>query len=97
MLAVRFHPDAEREFREAFVWYESQRPGLGAEFMLSIDEAIERLRHSPDAYPEVYNTIRRVVVRRFPFAIFYKSLENEIRIVAVFHSRRNPEQWQGRK
>jgi plasmid stabilization system protein ParE len=97
MLEIRFHPESERELREAFVWYEHQRPGLGAEFILSIDEAIERLRRSPETYPKVHKTIRRIVVRRFPFIILYENLKSEIRVIAVFHSRRDPEQWQTRK
>ncbi len=62
MLTVRFHPQAEQEFREAIAWYEHQRTGLGAEFALSIDGAVERIRRSPEKYPEVHKTVRRIVV-----------------------------------
>lgn len=96
MLTIRFHPDAEAEFRDAIVWYEHQRKGLGAEFILCIDEAIERIRHSPEMYPKVHREARRIVVRRFPFAIFYE-INSEIRVLAVFHSKRNPALWQERK
>ena len=59
MATVRFHPEAEREFREAFIWYEHQREGLGSDFVLSIDEAIERVLRSPEAFPKVHRSIRR--------------------------------------
>jgi plasmid stabilization system protein ParE len=36
------------------------------------------------------------VVRRFPFAIFFDISEDEIQVIAVFHSRRDPEDWQSR-
>ena len=97
MFSVRFHPDAEQEFREAVLWYENQRTGLGSEFVLSIDESIERIRKSPEAYPEIYGHVRKIVVRRFPFAVFYDTTSLELRVIAVFHSRRDPQRWKSRK
>ena len=96
-MTVRLHPEAEDEFRDATVWYEHQRKGLGSEFVLCIDEAIERIRHSPEMYLKVHKDIRRIVVRRFPFAVFYEITATEIRILAIFHSRRDPSRWQSRK
>ena len=94
---VRLHPEAEGEFRDAVIWYEHQRGGLGSEFILCIDEAIERIRRNPETYPKVYKSIRRIVVRRFPFALFYEISGAEIRVLAIFHSRRDPSRWQRRK
>jgi toxin ParE1/3/4 len=95
-MKVRFHSEAEEEFTEAVFWYNVQRKGLGDEFFLCIDEAIERIKRNPQMQPYVHNQIRRAVVRRYPFAIFYETTELEIRILAVFHSRRDPIQWRKR-
>ncbi len=97
MMVIRFHPVAERELFEAFSWYEHQRKGLGADFLLCIDESIERLKHNPQSHLIVHKEIRRIIVRRFPFAVFFEEHESEIRIVGVFHSRRDPGQWLSRK
>lgn len=94
---VLLHPEAEGEFREAILWYEHQRKGLGLEFVLCIDEAIERIRRSPGAYPAVHKTIHRIVIRRFPFALFYETGSSDIRVLAIFHSRRDPARWKSRK
>jgi plasmid stabilization system protein ParE len=61
--------------------------------MESIDNALSRITRNPKAYPIVYRTLRRAVVRRFPFSIFYEITLSEIRVIAVFHSRRDPERW----
>jgi plasmid stabilization system protein ParE len=37
-----------------------------------------------------------VQVRRFPFAIFYELAVDEVKVIAVFHSRRDPERWKSR-
>ncbi len=72
-------------------------PGLSAEFVLCVDEAIERVQRSPATYPKVHEAARRVVVRRFPFARFSEIADSEIRVLAIFHSRRNPSHWRSRK
>jgi len=95
-MTVLFHPEAEGEFRDAILWYERQRKGLGSEFVLCIDEAVERIRRAPETYPKVYKAIRRTVVRRFPFALFFEIVSLEIRVMAVFHSKRNPSRWRSR-
>jgi toxin ParE1/3/4 len=93
---VRFHPEAKRELQDAAAWYNHQRKGLGAEFFLCIDESISRIIENPLLYPIIHNNIRRAVVRRFPFAVFYE-VDEEIRVIAIFHSYRNPNWWKSRK
>jgi plasmid stabilization system protein ParE len=94
---IRFHSEAEQELKDAVIWYDYQRKGLGAEFFLCIDESIERIQNNPQLYPIVHKNIRRTVIRRFPFAIFYEVSESEIRIIGIFHARRDPSQWKSRK
>lgn len=38
---VAFRYEARTDVDEAFTWYESQQPGLGAEFVEAVDDAIE--------------------------------------------------------
>ena len=96
-MTVLLHPEADGEFRDAVLWYEHQRRGLGSEFILCIDEAIERIRRSPETYPQVHKSVRRIVIRRFPFALFYETSGTKIRVLAIFHSRRDPSRWHRRK
>lgn len=95
-MVIRFTPEADDEIAEARQWYARQRDNLDAEFMHSIDEALTRIATNPNQYPTVYRTLRRAVVHRFPFAIFYDFATDEIQVVAVFHSRRDPEKWKSR-
>ena len=95
-MLIRFHPDAEGELRGSFLWYESQRKSLGSEFARCVDEAIEKIRNRPEMYPAVHNHIRRVLVNRFPFGVFYESDPTEIRVLAIYHAKRNPLLWKTR-
>jgi plasmid stabilization system protein ParE len=89
-MLIRFTPDADAELAEARQWYAHQREDLDLEFMDSVDEALTRVVRNPSLYPIVYRNLRCAVVRRFPFAVFYEVREDEIQVVAVFHSRRDP-------
>src|SRR6266568_6528921 len=95
-MIVRFTPEADAELAEARQWYAHQREDLDIEFMERIDDALSRIVRNPRLYTIVYRTLRRAVVRRFPFAIFYEVTADEIQVVAVFHSRRVPESWKSR-
>jgi plasmid stabilization system protein ParE len=95
-MIIRFTPDAESELAEARQWYAHQQEYLDVDFMSRIDEALIRIVNNPFSYPVVYGTLRRAVVRRFPFAIFYEITTDEIQVIAVFHSRRDPKSWQSR-
>jgi plasmid stabilization system protein ParE len=95
-MIIRFTPDADAELAEARQWYAHQRADLDIEFMESINDALSRIVRNPRLYTIVYRTLRRAVVRRFPFAIFYEVTSDEIQVIAVFHSRRDPEIWKSR-
>ena len=96
-MALNFHPEAEAEFDGAYLWYENQRKGLGTEFVFFVNEAIERIQVHPEMYAPVQNKIRRMLVRKFPYCVFYRKIGSEIRVIAIFHSKRNPARWQSRK
>ena len=96
MKRVNVQPEAEAEVREAASWYESQRPGLGLEFLLELDAAIERAAESPSAYAPQYARVRRVLSRRFPYAIYFVYEGGVIEVLAVLHQHRAPSPWRSR-
>jgi plasmid stabilization system protein ParE len=91
-----FRPQADQEVQSARQWYDDQRPGLGVQFADAIDEAVERIASNPLAFPAVYGETRRAVVRRFPYGIYFRVLQDEIIVTAVIHGRRHPRRWQSR-
>ena len=86
-------PRAENDIQAAFEWYESQRYGLGDEFLVAVRERLEAIRKFPEANPVVYRSIRRALVSRFPYLIFYIVRPERITVLAVLHHARNPASW----
>ena len=87
---------AEEDLAEAKGWYESQREGLGEDFVLCVEEALDRIRRIPEGATEVFQGVRRVVVRRFPYGVFYSVDSDQIAVIAIYNSRRDPGGWQSR-
>ncbi len=71
-LPVVLRPEARAEFDEAFDWYEQRRPGLGVDFVVHVQEILDQIGDTPELYAQVFQDIRRAVVRRFPYSVFYK-------------------------
>jgi plasmid stabilization system protein ParE len=94
---LTFRPEARTELLEIRRWYDRQRPGLGAEFRKEAERALGSLAQNADAFQRVYGEIRRVRLHRFPYAIFYRILGEEIVVLAVMHGRRHPRRWQSRR
>lgn len=98
-VAVRLiiQPEAERDLAEAFIWYETQRPGLGNELLLSIEASLAAIQRRPESFPIIHREIRRALIRRFPYGIFYIVDEDSLVILAIFHAKRDPRKWKKRE
>ena len=95
-LPVVLRQEARTEFDEAFDWYEQQRPGLGVNFVACVQDVLDRIVTTPELYPQVFEDVRRAIVWRFPYSVFYKIEPSQVVVLAVFHSRRDPKIWQAR-
>lgn len=95
-LAVAFRTAARSEFDEAALRYESNRAGLGADFIAAIGQAVSLAAEHPLCYPVIHRNIRRVRAKRFPYSVHYVAEARRIVILSVFHSSRNPLIWQQR-
>ncbi|MEA5599632.1 type II toxin-antitoxin system RelE/ParE family toxin [Nostoc sp. UHCC 0252] len=91
-----FRPEVREELNDAHSWYESQKPGLGDEFLDCVDETVNRISQMPESYVIVYGDMRRAVVRRFPYAVYYRIVSSRVIVTAIFHGRRDPKSWQTR-
>ena len=92
-----FHRLAEIELNEAAEYYERERSGLGRAFLNEIERAIHSILEHPEGSPLVAETVRRKLVRRFPYGILYSVRKDGIRILAIMNLKRRPFYWRGRK
>src|SRR2546427_1246516 len=79
--------EARADLAEAFTWYEQQRPGLGSEFLAEVALVLDSIERSPAAHAVIRGQTRRVLVRRFPYAVFYVLDPDVVAVTAVTHGR----------
>ena len=94
---VRFRPRAAADVHDAYRWYEDQRPGLGDDFLAEIEVTIARARAAPLHFPEVRRSTRRALVERYPYSVLFLDRPRSILVVAVYHAKRDPRGWRGRR
>ncbi len=94
----RYHPEAAEELLEASKYYLEISPELARSFVANVEEAIEKILHAPGTWPVVDDGVRRFLVRRFPYGIYYTLVDGEttVLVLAVMHMRRHSENWRGR-
>jgi toxin ParE1/3/4 len=93
---VVFRRPALREFEAAVLWYDAQRPGLGAEFEAEVAAAIQSAADHPERFPRTLRNLRCARVRRFPYSVFFLPEVDRVVVIAVFHARRSPVAWHTR-
>ena len=84
---------ALREIGEAYEWYEEQVAGLGNEFFEALEAQFEVIAQSPQLYTEIQRGVRRALLARFPYGVFYASKGDIVSILGVVHTARNPRRW----
>jgi plasmid stabilization system protein ParE len=87
-------PSVEADIEAAFEWYEAEQPGLGLEFLDELRAVYYRILDGPLKYQGLRSGIRRVLTKRFPYAIYFAIEGQVILIVAVLHTARDPAEWQ---
>ena len=87
---VKVRRAAELDVAAAQLWYETQQSGLGAEFHSEVSQIIDRLTETPFIYQTAYRDVRRAIVRRFPYLIWYRVLGEVVTVLACTHGRQDP-------
>ena len=89
-MKVIVRPLARRDIAEAVRWYRTRSEDVARVFL----DAIEQ---TPERFPIVHADVRRALVGRFPYGLYFREVDQELRIIACTHLRRHPRRWQRRR
>ena len=96
-MTLLIRPAAAADIEAAVVWYDAQRAGLGDEFVDAVRDALVSVSESPRLHGVIHRDVRRSKLRRFPYSLFYRILDNNIVVVGCFHASRSPLRWRSRQ
>lgn len=92
---VLFRPEAAAEVTETRTWYANRATNLGDRFIADLESVVARVVERPAAFPRVHGETRRAVLRRFPYAVYFRDTPDQVVVLAV-HGRQDPRRWQSR-
>ena len=95
-MQVKFATLAEVELDEATLYYENKVPGLGAQFRDQVERSARQIGRMPLLYAEFRPSVRRCVLRRFPYSLVYAVEADYVLVIAVAHHKRRTQYWAGR-
>ncbi len=94
--SIAVTPLAESDIFAAREWYDSQRYGLGEEFLRELDATLRRVEEFGDTFEHVSERLRRIQLPRFPYLVIYEIRGHEAQVKAVMHTSRRPGLWKRR-
>jgi toxin ParE1/3/4 len=89
-------PAAKAEMREAALFYEHCREGLGEEFLDAVELAFAEITQRPMTWRILNGRFRRYLVHHYPYAVIYAVEDETIYVAAIMHMRRKPDYWHDR-
>lgn len=87
---------AESDVEIAARWYEGERPGLSQRFLKELGHNLARIQEAPAQFTLVSQVVRRALLRRFPYAVYFVVEEEALVVLAILHLRRHPNTWKER-
>ena len=86
-------PDAQADIGSVIRWYQRIDPNLAFRFRVEMRTTLRRIRRLPHAFPPVAGVLRRAILNRFPYLIYYSVKLGVVNIRAVVHKRRADTIW----
>lgn len=90
---LKFTQAAKLDVQEAWLWYEEKQSGLGDDFVLSVEAVVNQITRNPLLFERKFNSLHIAPLKRFPYKTIYAIERDEIIVIAVFHTSRNPTIW----
>ena len=84
---------AKLEIDDAQEYYNLQTNKLGDSFKDDVKACIDRIVLFPELYPRVVQDVRKSLLHRFPYSLFYIVESSTIIILSVAHQSRKPYYW----
>lgn len=92
-LPVVYHRKVGRDLAAGFGYYEDQADGLGEKFLAEVDSVFDAIEHYPEMFARAHGEVRRAVLSRFPYAVFYRVESKSVIMLTVLHTARDPKIW----
>ena len=92
-LPIVYRRKVGRDLAKGFGYYEGQGEGLGDKFLAAVDAVFDAIERYPEMFSRVHGEVRRAVISKFPYAVFFRVESKRVVVLAVLHTARDPKLW----
>ena len=89
-MTIQLHPQVRADILRGIAFYDAQSQGLGAYFQTMVMSAIDSLQFFPAIHAKVRG-YHRMLVDKFPYAVYYKIFDDKVVVFSVLDMRMNPD------
>tara|TARA_R110002072_G_scaffold13058_8_gene55312 strand:- start:634 stop:942 length:309 start_codon:yes stop_codon:yes gene_type:complete len=95
--SIELSDEAQIDFDKSYNYFFKESPKIADTFFKKINKSFEDIKRNPFVFPVAYQEeVRKFVVNKYPFIIYYQVVNSKINVIAIFHTSRNPEIWNER-
>lgn len=93
---VRYHDLFDCDIREAAAWYDERSPSLGDDFVTKTRQCVDRILEKPERFGRLPSGNHYAQIKRFPYIVLFDFNDDELLMLGVTHTARDPEKWRKR-
>jgi hypothetical protein len=91
MREIRILPAVLQDVSEAAAWYDEQKYlGLGDRFLDTFYASLSHIQQDGEIYRAAYQGFRKILIRPFPYSVYYRLHSNIWIVTLVIHASRKP-------
>jgi plasmid stabilization system protein ParE len=87
--SLEIKEEAVFDIKEAYLYYEEQKVGLGNRFLETLESYLERVQKYPEHYQIKRKPYREAFINKFPYIIIYEIEGDKVIVYAVFNTWRS--------
>ncbi len=94
---IEITPIARAELVAESDYFERNKKGEGKAFAAVVRSRLKRIAFNPKLHAVVFLDVRKTVLKKYPFCLYYYIDGNNVVVISVFHTSRDPAIWQSRR
>ncbi len=93
---IELSDEAENDFDNSYEYYADESEKVADNFYKQVNSGLETIAKNPQGFQRAFKNVRRYVMKKFPFVIYYRIENMIVQVIAIFHTSRNPKIWKER-
>ncbi len=90
-MSLRILPEVLEDIEQGAEWYDHcGGKTLGDRFLASFYSYLPEILRDAPIHRPVYRQFRRILIKPFPYAVYFRIHEEWVVVVLVWHTARNP-------